>query len=606
MVILTLDWIPHWRPESIDAVVEIYALEIHLILPFLYITLIIIFVLISMEFLLTRRKATNRRAGAFDNFTYTSIVFFMFFYLLYQISMYLFVNETTTSALSDISGAATGTSYLFWVEFVISMMFLFRAILKAGKSFGWNLLFLNQDAMIMGFLATIMAQTTSRLAIYSDVGGQDLGTFTNWLSMDHLLIPIIIIAFLGITIIVYYIKPQEASMFMRIAEETVIKEDKSMAIVTKFLKREFIRRGTKYNVDEIEPQLLAITGLTKGLVHSLLTRISDKYLDINLMIEEEDGQEVKYIEFISITEKYQRSGVSRSRAQKYMTSRLIDTLGKDKKRIRLADSKKKITEVSEREQFLSALGSGFYKKVKDNESRDIENVSDALKTTFDKEVDEVTAEVIYEMIKREYIRRVTHPISFNDEECAIKISEIADDVYKATKISAGTLYPLMDSWAQENWNIQFLDQWDEYGDKDLDKLTVEGDHYIDFNPISDFEISEAVQKYRPRRLLLVKKVLCAWLYDALTLEKERIKPLIKLDRNEKKALRKIDNIFWSKHFYHRLYWYKMMELFHEGYKKKIRQFTYNKNMKNLLDCVKKIKKSKEISEQKNKKAKKGQ
>lgn len=596
LVVLTLDLIPFWRPEAMTASIEIYGIIIHLILPFLYISLLILFVFMSLEFILTRRKATNIRAGTFDNFTFGLIIFFMFFYLLFQISLYLFLNERTTSALRSISGAATGTSYLFWVEFAVSMLFLFRAISKAGASFGWKLLFLNQDAMIMGFLATVMAQTTSRLATYNEIPNQSLGALTGFVSLDHLLIPILIILILGFTILVYYIKPQEVSMFMRIAKETVDQEDKTMDVVVKFLKREFIRRGQKFPVDEIEPQLEAITDLPRGVIHSLLRRITEKYMDIIMTIEQTETGQVKYIDLISITEKYEGSKEGHARAQKYLTERLVSTLQKEKKQIRLVDSDKKITDIKEREMFLDALGSGYRKKIKEVSSRQVETMTDSIKAQFEKDVDEETCEIIYELIKKEYIYRVSHPNEFDDDACAIRISDIAENVFEATKVSAGVLYPLMDKWAKCNWNIQFLDEWVDYGPKNIPKLTVAGDHFIDFNPISDMDISEAVQKYRPKRLTLVRKVLFAWLIDGLSQEKKYLEnKIIITSKPEIVPNIKEYDVLKPENFHYDIYYYKLMNYFIDHYKDKMNLVIWKKDMYNLRKWIDLIRESKEKS-----------
>lgn len=604
LIKVTLDFIPYWSGEPSGAVIQIYAVIIHIILPFLYITLILIFALITIEFILTRRRTLNRRAGAFDNMTYALIVLFMFYYLLYQISMYLFVNEQTTDALKDISGAAAGTSYLFWVEFAVSMLFLFRAIFRAGKSIGWKILFFNQDAIMMGFFAAVIAQTTSRLALYSEIPGQSVGAVTNLLSMDHLLIPILIMAFLGLTIIVYYINPQETSMFLRIEKETIDKEDRAMEIITKFLKREFIKRGQKFPINEIEPQLLAITDLPKGVVHSLLHRIPDKYIDIEMVVEETDEGKVKYIDFISITEKYQSGKHGDKRSQQFMRSKLVDTLGHNRKRIRLTDSKKKITDVEERETFLSALGSGYRKKVIEQEKRAKDGKTrETLEKSFDKEIDRVTGDVIYEIIKREYIYRISHPAEYSFEQCRIKVSEISGDVFRATKVSAGTLYPLMAKWSEENWNIQLLD----LNGNRTSSINDSTDYYVDFNPITDFEISDAVLQYRPKRLMLIRKVLLAWLDDAYYLKKEGIKQTIRI-QSRRVVETSNYNVYLPGNFELDIYYHKLIDYFDEHYMKRMNQLIWKKDTEPLRKSIELIKKandkSKKSKDKKNKKSEK--
>ena len=144
LIIITLDII---APSAPQGSLEMYSMIINVILPFLYISLIIIFILIVAEFIITRRSI-NRRSGTFDNFAFSLIVFFMFVYLLWNITLYLLLNKATVATIKSGSGGGFGdTSYIFIGEFTISMFFLFRAIRKTGQSFGWNILFFNQDSL---------------------------------------------------------------------------------------------------------------------------------------------------------------------------------------------------------------------------------------------------------------------------------------------------------------------------------------------------------------------------------------------------------------------------------------------------------------------------
>ena len=503
LVRLTLDLLSYLTPE---AGLRIYSQEMRLILPFLYISLIIIFVLISLTYIFTIRKSENRRSGVFDNFAYSLIVLVMFIYLLFQISMYIGLNEDTVYAINVIT-EATGrgsneSSYLFWIEYAISMIFLFRAIKGVGKTFGWNAYFLNQDAMVMGFLATIMAQTTSRLALFDESLNQELSGIYGLLKMDHLIIPFLIMLILGLTLIVYYLKPQETSMFMRIATEGVKKSDKSMEIILKFLKQEFIRRGVKFPISEVESQLASITDLKKGLVLSLVSRIGDKYMDVSITEEKTESGTERYIDFLSLVEKYQKGSVASTRAKTYMSNRLTDTLSKEKKKISL--SKKKVTSIKERETFMSALGTGFTKKVKEEAKRETLAFTSDLMTT-EKGLTEDTIDIIYQIIKNEYLYRVRHTHQYDNVE--LNTSDIAKKIFNTTKISSGALYPILETLAEKNVNILVIDT-------DGDQKT-NSDKIIDFCPIYDFEISDVIQQYRPEKLAELTKLLSFRLENAL-------------------------------------------------------------------------------------------
>lgn len=521
LVSLTLDLITNLVPGP---GLVLYRTEMSLILPFLYISLILIFVLLSIEFILTRRKSNNKRVGAFDNFAYSLIVFFMFIYLLYQISMYLFVNPQTVNALKGISGGSTGSSYLYIVEFVVSILFLFRAMMGIGKSFGWNVLFLNQDAIVMGLLAIVMAQTTSRVGLFAGITSQDIGSLGNLLTIDHLLIPIIIMLFLGITILIYYLKPQEVSMFMRIAKQNVDEEDKAMDLMHKFLKREFIRRGEKFPIAEVEPQLLAISNLPRGLVISLIKRLVEKHYDIHIVTEDTPEGKEKFIEFISIVEKYASSKKSYARVQQVMTGRFVDSISKKKKKISL--SKKKVSEVHERESFLTALDSSYSKKIKDQEAR-MKKITKSTVISSTEELDSDTIDVVYALVRNEFIYRAQKLEDY--QECAMNVSEISSKVFQTSKISPEIFSELLIKISQVDWNLKLVrtinnSNIDENG-KNRSKNnngTIGKFEQVDFFPIDDFEISDILKEFRPKKFHHLVEFLWSQLIESLSVKKKKM------------------------------------------------------------------------------------
>jgi hypothetical protein len=385
LVWFTLDIITYISvldPPPVVAVLEMYHVEMKIILPFLYVSLIMIFVLFAVELIMTRMRRENRRMGIFDNFAFSLIVFFMFLYLIYQISLYLILHSNTQNALAGITGDPSGTSYFFIVEFLVSIVFLFRGIRVMGRTMGGNILFFNKDSVIMIFLATITAQTASRIPIFSassgglvDLSSQSVGIWSNLINTDHLLIPILIILFLGLTILVYYIQPQKTSLFLRTHKGLVDREDEKREIIYNFLKREYIRRGEAYPLTDVDQQLIALTNSSKTLIRNIIQRdLDQQYMELHIFNK---GVHT-FVEFISIHESYEKKSEAEGRVKQFMSDRLSQTLSEDRKTLGIAQGAS--SDIEERKTFLTALDSSYKKKSSEpqrkGDLRDIKNIQD--------------------------------------------------------------------------------------------------------------------------------------------------------------------------------------------------------------------------------------
>jgi hypothetical protein len=572
LILITLDFI---GPFNAKGSLDMYSMIINVILPFLYISLIIIFILIVAEFVITRRSI-NRRSGTFDNFAFSLIVFFMFIYLLWNITLYLVLNKVTVETIKSVGGGFGGTSYIFIGEFAISMFFLFRAIRKTGQSFGWNILFFNQDSMIMIFLASIFAQTTSRLGVVIDIPSQNLGNLTNIVGMDKLIIPILILLILGITLIIYYLKPQEVSMFMRIAKESDDAQDKSMDIILKFLKQEYIRKGTEFSLNKVESQLLAITNLPKGQIMSIIQKIADKYMDVQLTSKQTLTGKEKFIDFISILEKYESSKTGKDKVKKFMSNQLTSTLSQSKKKISL--SKGKITDVKERETFLTALDSGYKKKIKDEKKMESVAYSNELTSTVDK-IDPDTKDVIIALIRNIYIERV----GMSDvKDPRIQISDISQQIYDATRINPGLLFPLLKDISKSDWNIKVFDLDDNPDTKD--------DLFIDFFPIDDFDMSNILMRKKPEKLQPLKEMLWTWLLKSTTTEKKYIINTIKSENIKKIKKIKNFNVYLPENYSSDIYYSQLLDYFNKFYIDRKTFPSWAKKYSILLNLIEEIKK----------------
>ena len=123
LVFLSLDFFAAFDPSS---AVVVYNFEMRRIMPLIYLSLVMTLVFIIFEFISTRRRAETRRAGTFDNFTFSLIVLFIFFFQIMQISIYLLLQpETVTAFKSTIGATGSAAMYIFILEFGISMYFLY-------------------------------------------------------------------------------------------------------------------------------------------------------------------------------------------------------------------------------------------------------------------------------------------------------------------------------------------------------------------------------------------------------------------------------------------------------------------------------------------------
>jgi hypothetical protein len=514
-VLLTLDFLGTSTP---DIAFNVYELEMNIVMPMIYIGLILIFIFMIIQTILTRNMGDTKRSGAFDNLSFALVTFMMFFYALYNIALFLFLDPDTTTAIGIALGNTEQSSYLFVFEFAFSIFFLLWIISDLTKQFQTGFLFFTNDGLVMFMIGTVMAQTTARLGLtMEDVSGTG-SAIAEVITYDRLILPFVIILFLGVTILIYYLKPQETSMFLRMNKAAVDEQDKSMETILKFLKREFIRRGEKYQISKnLIAQLRQITALSAGIIWSLIKRIDNKYMDIMLLENQGDNDEkMVYIDFIPITEKYQSDKGAEKKANKFMTDRFSNLIYKTQRK-RMNLTKKKLTSSKQSDVFIQALSVSYGRKIKDEAAIKQSQEEDQL--IIDKAIDEDTKFLIYKIIQNEYIRRIRAVTDF--PEFRFKISEIATRIEETTRVSVGTVFPLIDTMAQDNWNLRLFDVSDEDADGYDDKL-------IEFVPVDDFDIYDALVENRPEELDEIHMMIRVWFEDAIYYKRKKLVNLPKL------------------------------------------------------------------------------
>jgi DNA-binding PadR family transcriptional regulator len=506
LVFLSLDFFGKVDPTS---AVKVYNLEMRVIMPLIYFSLVMTLVFIIFEFVLTRRRAETKRAGTFDNFTFSLIVLFIFFFQILQISIYMLLQDDTVTAFKATIGA-TGSpaSYIYIFEFAISMYFLFRIIRRTGQTIGWRILFFKKDGLILLCLACVFAQTLTRFSLASQINNQTVTDVGIVLMADKYIISVLMIFFLGSTILVYYLKPHETSMFMRLQKETVSEEEEVMERIYKIIRGEYIRRGEAYPIEIIERELIKATQLSKGNVYVLLDQLVKKDMDILIREEKQDlGKPIKMIDFVSVTERFEKKGVAKKKARRYLSERLLETaLEKDRKTSRLtADAEAGKTTNS----FISSLTSDFSKKQKDKEIRK-KKLNEADISFTSEQLTENLKSVIIQIIKKEYIYRLENPRKI--PEFYIPISEISHEIELATRITPGELYPILEDLNKNDVEISLVENPDEPEDKRIRILPFADDNMIyslvNFRP----------EEYSKFRILVTK----AFLKNLKTKKEKRI------------------------------------------------------------------------------------
>ena len=495
IVIFTLDKIGH-PSKAPDIAVDLYRTEMQTVMPMIYVGLLFIFIFILLQSALTYKKGDTRKAGAFDSSTFAWITFVMFFYALYNVALYLFLDPNfllgTSIVLNRTSSSGGG---LFFFEFIIAIIFLIWIVADLSKTFQTGLAFLSKDGLVMFLISTIFAQTTARIGMIFTEG--DLargGWFSSFITYDHLVLPILIILFLGITIIAYWRKPQEMSMFLHIDQQLSKSKDEKMETILKFLKREFIRRGDKYRISgEITTSLEKITNLGSDSIFNLIQQLDKKYMDLQLTKEKvKDGSKQNFIHFLPITDQYSRE--DDLKAKKYMQDR-FSTLIRKKQRKKMNFGKGSYTSSkNQASYFIQSLSVQYGKKIKDEAS--FLKSSEEKEQILQKAITQDEHNLVFNLVRSEYLKRIPK-ITDYPNEIRINISEFEGEIHKATKIPVKRIPSIISDLVKEDWNLQLVSKGKQKDGK-------EG-RWIEFFPISDFEIFENLNKYRPESLGSLKK-----------------------------------------------------------------------------------------------------
>ncbi|RLI61695.1 MAG: hypothetical protein DRO88_12745, partial [Promethearchaeia archaeon] len=528
IVIFTLDYIGH-PDHNPQLALEIYTKEMGVIMPMIYTGMFFVFVMMISQVILSRKKGATKRAGAYDNFTFGLISFVMFLYSLYNIALYLFLDHKFLEGFSTVLGSTSHSGGAFFVEYMITIVFLIWIIVDLHKQFEKGVLFFTKDGMILFLLGAIFAQTTARYGIVAGKASVN-NTLANFIKYDYMILPWIILLFLGVTIVSYWIRPQEMSMFLHMSKSAVDDKDKGMENILRFLKREFIRRGEKFEISpDIINSLRKITSYPSQVIWALIYRLNDQYIDVHLQFEKDENQKkIVYFDFLPITTKYQKSKEAEYRAKTYLSSYFVQSLQTGPKK-KLAVSKKKISSSKQTDVFIQSLSHTYAKKVqmeKEQKEKQIQQGEQFTEEWLNKEMDNETKKLVYEIVKKEYIRRITH-ISDYPNEIRFRMSDIVGTIEKSTGIPVGRLFPFLYQLAAENWN--FLLSADFVDAKHPD------DRLIEFLPIDDWELYSLMREYRPETLREIHILMQTWFDRNINFKRKKLERLPPLEYTDEDA-----------------------------------------------------------------------
>ncbi len=501
LVWLSLDLFGSFDPAS---AVAVYNLEMDMIMPLIYFSLVMTLMFIIFEFVFTRRRAETKRAGTFDNFTFSLIVLFIFFFQILQISIFMLLQEPTINAIkASIGATSSAISYVFIFEFIVSMYFLYRIIRKTGKTLGWRIIFFKQDGLILFCLACVFAQTLTRFSLASEIPNQIITDVGKLLMADKYIISVLMIFFLGTTILIYYLKPRETSMFMRLQKETVSEEERSMDRVYKIIRSEYIRRGEAYPIDIIERELIKATQLSKSNVYDLLSTLAKKDMDILITEKKEFGKPVNMIDFVSVTERFEKKGVAQQKARRYLSERLFETAVQEKSKT--SRLKQSIETDKPTDSFITSLTTDYSKKQRDKELRKVKDVQISF---TENNLVETLKDQIMQIIRKEYLYRIENPEK--NSEFYLPISEITYQIERKLKVNPGELYPIIEDLSNKDIELALIENPEEPEDKK-----------IKFFPFVDENMIYALASFRPEEYTSFRIYVTKLFLTALNTKKEK-------------------------------------------------------------------------------------
>ncbi|MFW9949329.1 MAG: hypothetical protein ACFFKA_04285, partial [Candidatus Thorarchaeota archaeon] len=210
-----------------------------------------------------------------------------------------------------------------------------------------------------------------------------------------------------------------------------------------------------------------------------------------VITEERDdlGLSRKFVDFTSVTEKFDKKDLALKKAKKYLSERLYNIVSE--KRDKFLELKAESDSENATSMFLSSLSADYTKKKRDEQVIDKKKKFGGISFAL-KEIALSLKEHIITILKKEYIYRIENEEKYPD--FYFPISEMAAEIQLQTRITPGELYPILESINQSDLEFTLLDNPDEPEDK-----------FIAFFPITDDNLNYAIQNFRIDEFKKIKK-----------------------------------------------------------------------------------------------------
>jgi hypothetical protein len=209
---------------------------------------------------------------------------------------------------------------------------------------------------------------------------------------------------------------------------------------------------------------------------------------------DKSGNVVQMVDFLSVTEQFEKKGIAEEKAKRFLSRKLIETTSaKAKKALRIT---KPLEKDKASDQFIASLATNYTKKQKEQEIREEKARKDI--SFADKKLPDYLKNQILEILKKEYLYRIENLESYPDFH--YPISHIVNQIAMATRISIGEIYPILEKLSKSDLELTLIRNPDEPEDK-----------RIKFFSIADDEISYALANFRPEefseiRIRVIKKL----------------------------------------------------------------------------------------------------
>ena len=280
-------------------------------------------------------------------------------------------------------------------------------------------------------------------------------------------------------------------------------------------------------------------------------------MDLQLTKEKvKDGSKQYFIHFLPITEQYSRE--DELKAKKYMQDR-FSTLIRKKQRKRMNFGKGTYTtSTSQASYFIQSLSVQYGKKIKD-EASFLKNKEER-EQILQKAIAQDEHDLVFKVVRNEFLRRIAEIIDYPDE-FLINVNDFTNAINNATKIPVKRIPSIISDLVKDDWNLNLVS-------KGKQKNGTE-DRWIEFFPISDFEIYGQLAKYRPETLSKLKSYMWKTFNKAILFKRYKLQnlPLEEYEDEQQEFRRSFRSKWFSKTMQYLAKYYTKQQTLQESWRK---------------------------------------